>query len=263
MDLTAYAARIGYTGPFAPNAEALQELHLAHATHIPFENLDILLGRPIRLDLDSLWRKLVEDNRGGYCFEQNALFAAVLEENGFRVSRLAARVRLGATGIRPRSHMILMVEANGEKSIADVGFGGEGLLYPIPFALNQVVSHFTWKYRIVAEGSAFVLQSQRPEGWLDLYTFTLEEQFPVDYEVSNYYTSTNPNSIFVRMVMAQLPGPDRRLALLDRKLIERTPQGTSEILLPDEEALLKVLAEDFSLRFPVGTRFRYADAAAG
>jgi N-hydroxyarylamine O-acetyltransferase len=263
MDLTAYAARIGYTGTFAPNAEALQELHLAHATHIPFENLDILLGRPIRLDLDSLWRKLVEDNRGGYCFEQNALFAAVLEASGFRVTRLAARVRMGANGIRPRSHMLLMVDVKGEKLIADVGFGGEGLLYPIPFVLNQEVSHFAWKYRIVAEGSAFVLQSYGPEGWLDLYSFTLEEQHPVDYEVSNYYTSTNASSIFVRTLTVQRPGADRRLALLDRKLIERTPQGTSEILLPDDETLLKVLAEHFFLRFPAGTRFRYADAATG
>jgi N-hydroxyarylamine O-acetyltransferase len=262
MDLPAYAARIGYTGTFAPNSETLHELHLAHATHIPFENLDILLGRPIRLDLDSLWRKLVEDNRGGYCFEQNALFAAVLEASGFQVTRLAARVRMGANGIRPRSHMLLMVDLNGERLIADVGFGGEGLLYPIPFILNQVVSHFTWKYRIVAEGSAFVLQSQRPEGWLDLYSFTLEEQHAVDYEVSNYFTSTNPSSIFVRMLLAQKPGADRRLALLNRKFVDRTPESTSEIVLPDDDALLAVLAEHFSLRFPAGTRFRYEDDAA-
>jgi N-hydroxyarylamine O-acetyltransferase len=263
MDLATYASRIGYTGVFAPTAEILRELHLAHATHIPFENLDILIGRPIRLDLDSLWRKLVEDKRGGYCFEQNALFAAVLETCGFQVTRLAARVRNGANAVRPRSHMLLMIDLNGERSIADVGFGGEGLLHPIPLVVNQVVSHFAWKNRIIAEGSAYVLQSQRPEGWLDLYSFTLEEQHPVDYEVSNYYTSTNPGSIFVRMPIVQLPGANRRLALLDRKFIERTPEGTSEILLSDDDILLNVLAERFSLRFPAGTRFRCADAAAG
>src|ERR1700756_4948956 len=97
MDLKAYSARIGYTGAFAPTAETLAELHLAHATHIPFENADILLGRPIRLDQESLQAKLVAQRRGGYCFEQNLLFAAALEELGFRVTRLAARVRYEAT----------------------------------------------------------------------------------------------------------------------------------------------------------------------
>ena len=89
LDLHAYAARVGYSGRFTPSLATLQSLHLAHATHIPFENLDILLGRPIRLDLDSVCAKLIDGRRGGYCFEQNALFAAVLEAAGFRVRRLA------------------------------------------------------------------------------------------------------------------------------------------------------------------------------
>src|SRR4051812_17349400 len=100
MDLKEYAARVGYTGEFTPTVETLKALHLAHATHIPFENLDVLLGRPIRLDIDSLWAKLVNGGRGGYCFEHNALFAGVLEAAGFRVRRLAGRV--GAA--RPRLH---------------------------------------------------------------------------------------------------------------------------------------------------------------
>src|SRR5690349_12744847 len=132
LDLSAYAARIGYNGDFHPSLETLRVLHLAHATHIPFENLDILLGRPIRLDLDSLIRKLIDDRRGGYCFEHNALFAAVLEASGFRVRRLSARVRAGAQGVRPRLHMLLMAEADGEPWLADVGFGADGLLHPLP-----------------------------------------------------------------------------------------------------------------------------------
>src|SRR5688500_1067883 len=97
LDLAAYLARVGLATAPAPTAAGLAELHLAHATHIPFENLDVLLGKPIRLDLASLQQKLVRDRRGGYCFEQNLLFAAVLEAVGFRVSRLAARVRYRAT----------------------------------------------------------------------------------------------------------------------------------------------------------------------
>src|SRR5262245_9602863 len=109
LELPAYLARIDYTGELRPTRAALEALHLAHLRHIPFENLDVLLGRPIRLDLDSLQAKLVGGGRGGYCFEQNTLFAEALERVGFRVKRLAARVRFGAAHILPRTHMLLEV----------------------------------------------------------------------------------------------------------------------------------------------------------
>src|SRR5438552_5613549 len=126
--LDAYLARIGYTGPREPTPAVLEAVHLAHATHIPFENLDIQLGRPILLDLASLQAKLVHGRRGGYCFEQNTLFAAALEQLGFRVTRLAARVRIGATRLSPRTHMTLKVDVDEGSWLADVGFGGAGLL---------------------------------------------------------------------------------------------------------------------------------------
>src|SRR4029453_18893395 len=103
----AYFERIAYAGDRAPSKATLDAVHLAHATHIPFENLDILLGHPIRLDLDNLQAKLVRGGRGGYCFEQNRLFAAALQALGFSVTTLGARVRFGATSIRPRTHMTL------------------------------------------------------------------------------------------------------------------------------------------------------------
>ena len=257
VDLQAYAARIEYAGEFMPTLAALRDLHLAHATHIPFENLDILLGRPIRLDLESVSAKLIEARRGGYCFEQNALFAAVLEAIGFRVTRLAARVRMGSTEIRPRSHMLLAVDVEGERWLADVGFGGEGLLLPVRLKLGEVERHFSWQYRVIAEGELHVLQSRRPEGWFDLYSFTLEEQHAADYEVSNHFTSTFPGSPFVNRLVAQRPGKDVRLTLVNRQLTEQRPDGVSEITLADDEAVLETLAERFGLRFPAGTRFAY------
>jgi N-hydroxyarylamine O-acetyltransferase len=142
LDLKAYAQRIAFSGDLSPSAECLRELHLAHAQHVPFENIDVLLRRPIRLDIESLQKKLVEDRRGGYCFEQNTLFAAVLEAIGFRVTRQAARVRLGAAGIASRSHMLLAVEAGGQKWLVDVGFGGEALLLPIPWRIGETAEQF-------------------------------------------------------------------------------------------------------------------------
>jgi N-hydroxyarylamine O-acetyltransferase len=259
IDLPAYARRIEYTGAWAPTLETLRQVHLAHATHIPFENLDILLGRPIRLDLESVSAKLIHGQRGGYCFEQNALFAAVLESIGFRVTRLAARVRMGATEIRPRSHMLLAVELAGENWLADVGFGGEGLLYPVRILHDEVTRHFGWQYRVMIDGGVHVLQSLRPAGWFDLYAFTREPQQPVDYEVSNHFTSTHPRSPFVQSLVAQRAGVEARWTLLNRQLTEQKPDGSTETTLPDDDALLEVLADRFGLRFPAGTRFPYKE----
>jgi len=258
IDFPTYTARIGFTGDLRPSAECLRELHLAHATHVPFENIEVLLERPIRLDIESLWKKLVEDRRGGYCFEQNTLFAAVLESIGFSVTRLAARVRLGATGITSRCHMLLAVQAD-EQFLVDVGFGGDALLYPVPWVIGETAGQFGWQYRIVEESPGYLLQTVRTDAWFDLYSFTMEKQYPVDYEVANYHTSTHPNSFFRNQLMVHLPGRDKRVTLVNRRLIERRPEGASEVLLPDDEAILETLSGRFGLHFPPGTRFPYKE----
>jgi N-hydroxyarylamine O-acetyltransferase len=255
VDLKTYAARVEYTGEFQPTLDTLRQLHYAHATHIPFENLDVLLGRPILLDRESLWRKMVEGGRGGYCFEQNSLFSAIVEEAGFRVRRLSARVRMGTTGIRPRTDMLFLAEVGREQWLCDVGFGGDGLLHPIPFRLGETSPQFSWKYRIVQEGSVYALQSWRPEGWVDLYAFNLEPTYELDYQVANHYTATYPTSIFRKMLRVQLPGPDVSRLLINHTLTERTATGTTESTVPDGDGLLEVLASRFGLRFPPGTRF--------
>ena len=115
IDLSEYLARVGLAAAPASTAEGLAELHHAHATHIPFENLDVLLGRPIRLDPASLHQKLVRDGRGGYCFEQNLLFAGVLEALGFRVTKLAARVRFRATTSSSPGHTCSYVSTSARR----------------------------------------------------------------------------------------------------------------------------------------------------
>jgi N-hydroxyarylamine O-acetyltransferase len=260
VDLDAYLARIGYEGELAPTLETLRGLHFAHATRIPFENLDILLGRPIALDLDSLQKKLVAGGRGGYCFEHNSLFAAALESLGFEVTRLAARVQMGAATIRPRTHMLLSVAVDGEAWLADVGFGGGGLLHPIPLRPGEGDRQFERRFRLDVNGDVRVLQSLRREGWLDLYTFTMEPQYGVDYEVANHYTSTHPHSPFTRTVIAQRNSPEGSRILRNRVLTEERPgQEPTMTTLPDDDALLGALYEHFGLRFPQGTRFRYVE----
>jgi N-hydroxyarylamine O-acetyltransferase len=256
LDLDAYFRRIGCAGPREPTAEVLEALQLAHATHIPFENLDILLGRPIRLDLASLQAKILAGRRGGYCFEHNRLFWAVLEAMGYAVTPLAARVRLGSSRLRARTHMLLMVTIDQQPLITDVGFGAGGLLHPLPLVANRPVRIYAWQYRLIREGALWVLQTRSETGWFDLYAFTLERQYSIDYEVANYYVSTHPASQFTQGLFVQQATPTRRCLLNDDSLtIEQAPGKTSVREIKDENERLGVLADVFDLHFPPGTAF--------
>jgi N-hydroxyarylamine O-acetyltransferase len=180
IDIDSYFARIGYRGGIAADAETLRALHLAHITSVPFENVFVQLARAVLLDVPSLEQKIIRERRGGYCFEQNGLYSAALEALGFRLTRLAARVRLGASSVLPRTHMLLLVECDGIQWIADVGFGGWGLLEPIPLEADCIVKQGAWSVRLRREETQWVLQClECPQG-PDLYAFTLEPQYPID-----------------------------------------------------------------------------------
>jgi len=251
LDLAAYCARIGYEGALAPTRAVLDALHLAHATAIPFENVDIVLRRPIRLELADLQAKLVGARRGGYCFEQNTLFAAALEAVGFRVTRLAARVRAGTNAVRPRTHMLLAVDIDGETIIADVGFGADGLLLPVPLHATQPTRQSRWTYRIVAEGAGVHgLQALRDGTPSDLYAFTLEAQYAVDFELANWYTSTHPQSRFVQVLTAQRLAIDRRLALRGFELTEDDGSAVRTRMLADAGEQRRALVDTFGIALP-------------
>jgi len=256
LDLAAYLARIGLPGPPRADAGGLSALHRAHATHIPFENLDILLGRSIKLDLDSLQSKLVENRRGGYCFEHNLLFAEALRHTGFDVTMLCARVRYRASAPMARTHMLLRVDLAGARWLADVGFGAEGLLDPIPYDSDAPVRQGPWTYRVVREGPLYVLQSLRQRAWIDLYAFTEEAQLPIDYEVANHFTSTHPDSRFVRTLFVQTVSTEARCALHNRDLVVDRGDVVTTTGGLDDDALLDALDRTFGLTFPSATRFR-------
>ena len=261
LDLEAYLERIGYSGSLQPAAAVLEALHLAHATHIPFENLDILLGRRIALDLASLQAKLVAGRRGGYCFEQNLLFSAVLRGLGYSVTLLAARVHYRSRPKVPRTHVALRVDADGAPWLADVGFGLQGLLLPVRFEAGRETRQYAWSYRVVEAGGEWTLQSLRDGTWNDLYSFTLEPCLEVDFEPANHYTATHPDSHFVRTLTAQLPTPEVRYRLRNRELALDRGAAITRRVLADDDELLAVLADVFGLRFPAGTRFGYREQA--
>jgi N-hydroxyarylamine O-acetyltransferase len=252
MDLNAYLRRIAYTGDVQPTVTALTGLHLAHTGQIPFENIDILLGEAIRLDLPSLEAKLVRGRRGGYCFEQNTLFAEVLRQIGFEVACLAARVCLGANRVAPRTHMALLVTAEGRAWLADVGFGGQGILQPLPLAAGEY-QQFGWTYELATFQSEWMLRFKGPLGWQDQYRFTLEPQLPVDFDVANYYVSTHPQSIFVRTLTAQRALPEARHVLLGWEYSIIDGAGSPTRSLAGHDELCVVLENVFGLHLPAGT----------
>lgn len=255
IDLDAYLARIGYCGSLTPTATVLADLHQSHATHIPFENLDVLLGRPPRLELDSLQAKLVQGRRGGYCFEQNLLLAAVLERLGFRVTRLAARVWYRATRQLPRTHMLLRIDLPDGPMIADVGFGSAGLLRPVPL-LDQLESpQFAWCYRLVHGPTTWMLQHRIAGEWTDLYEFSEEPQHPVDYEPANHFVATHPASPFTRTVTVQRIAADVRHILRNRDLLTDRGDGVLEKQVVADADLLGILDRLFGLSIPADTRF--------
>ena len=281
LDLDAYFRRIGYLGSHEPRLETLEQIHLAHATHIPFENVDIQLGRPIAIDLASIQAKLVEAGRGGYCFEQNTLLAAVLQRLGFEVTLLAARVRLGASRVLPRTHMMLKVAVEGEAWLADVGFGTGGLLKPVRLLPGHVSRQFAWSFRLVEEPvcdlgvpaaaaragrphhNRWALQSLREGSWQDLYVFTLEPHYPIDFEMANHYVSTHPASRFVQTLAVQKQTPKVCYLLRNRELTVVEGGRTDVSVIEDDEELLAVLAQTFGLVFPAGTRFKCLSLGLG
>lgn len=198
LDLDAYLRRIGYAGTLDATGPTLTAIHRAHVAAIPFENLDIMLGRGVAVDVDRVEAKLVGRRRGGYCFEHATLFAAVLERLGYRVDRLLARTGDPVEHPRPRSHMVLLVTAGQERWLADVGFGS-GLLAPLPLAATGPQRQGAWAYELVrGADSAWRLRESDGREWSTILTFTEERQYFVDVDVANYNTSTNPHSPFVQ-----------------------------------------------------------------
>jgi N-hydroxyarylamine O-acetyltransferase len=260
FDLAAYCRRIGHDGRAVPTLGHLRALHLAHVSAIPFENLDIQLGRPIRLDLASLQQKLVRGRRGGYCFEQNTLLMHALQTVGFDVMACEARVRSGNGQVLPRTHMVLLATVDGQQWLCDVGFGGDGPLAPVPLS-GTTSRQGLWSHRLAREASHYVLQQQHDGEWVDLYAFIPEARYPVDFEMANWFTSTWPQSRFVLTLTAQRVTPDARLVLRNLALTTIDARGTHQQAI-ERDALVTLLTTRFDLDVPLEARFLAIDPIA-
>ena len=261
IDLDAYFERISYAGPRSVSAGTLAAIHLQHPRTIPFENLNPFLRWPVRLDAPSLEQKLVRDGRGGYCYEHNLLLSHVLRQLGFRVRGLAARVmwRVPEGTVRPRSHMLLLIDLDGRQYVADVGFGGLTLTAPLRLEVDveQRTPHEV--FRLIASDDGFVMQARCGDSWRSLYAFDLQEQVLADYEVVNWYLSNNPASHFVTGLIAARPDLECRYALRGNELaVHHTDGRTERRLLTSTGELRAALEETFRVTLPDGPELEAA-----
>ncbi|WP_327373769.1 arylamine N-acetyltransferase family protein [Streptomyces sp. NBC_01216] len=248
LDLDAYLERIDYEGDLGPTADVLRALHRAHVAAIPFENLDVALGREVPLDVRSLQAKLVDRRRGGYCYEQNSLFAAVLERIGFPVTGRGARNRTRGIALLPVTHAILVVTVDGEPWLVDTGFGQQGLLEPIPLRDGARAEQGGWTFAIGVEDEGIhVLRALRPEGWTDLYAFAPQTLYPPDFTVMNHYSSGHPRSPFVGKVVAQRPGTGVRRSLVRNLLTVVRTDGSGDERKVGPAELVRTLSDVFGI----------------
>ena len=256
IDLDAYLRRIGHDGPTAPTFSTLAALQAAHAAAIPFENLDVLLGRPIPLDAESLQDKLVRRGRGGYCYEQNSLFRLVLEALGFTVTALAARVvyRRPPGTVTPRTHLLLRVELPEGPLLADVGFGGPTPTVPLSFLAGIEQPTPLEPFRLLDRDGSRELQVRQDGEWQALYRFTLEPQHPVDLAMGNWFVSIHPESRFVNHLIVARSTASGRQGLIDlhytlrdrerRVAARQLGDGAAAVRLIEQEFPLRLSAED-------------------
>ena len=257
VDLGAYFDRIGYSGPAEPTLEVLRVLHQLHPASIPFEAVDVLLDRGVDISPGAVDAKLIARRRGGYCYEQNGLFARVLRQIGFDVEGLAANVRwmfAPGTAPGPLTHRVLRVTIDGTPWLADVGFGSCVPTAPLrmDIADPQPTQHET--FRLVPMGPHKLLQALVEDRWQPVYSIAPDVWLDSHYEMANWYTSTHPNSHFRHRLIVTRTTAQARFILADGRLTIRRPDGNSEKCFLDADEIMQALAELFLL--PVELEWR-------
>jgi N-hydroxyarylamine O-acetyltransferase len=255
LALDPYMDRIGLSGLAAPSLETLRTVIGAHAATIPYENIDVLLGKPPKLDLESLRAKMVRGKRGGYCFEQNLLLRAALHALGFSTTGMIARVVLSSPADAPRAaaHMVVRVDLPEGPFLVDVGFGNLTPTAPVAMVPNIEQETPHGLVRLLPVGSELVLQARLSDGWANLWRMCSHVPLDADYETANWFTATYPNSLFVTNMIAARPGAGGvRHTFLNGRLTLRRPDGTAERQeLDDEAGVADALAGTFGLALPM------------
>lgn len=258
-NIDAYFERIGFSGSIAPTLETLTQLHALHPAAIPYENLDPLMGAPVRLDLPNLQQKLVFDRRGGYCFEQNTLLRAILEDLDFEVKTHAARVLWGiALGEEPPlRHMVLTVDVAGVSYLCDVGFGGQTATAPLRMRKDAEQETPNETYRLLEADGTWTVEMKLDDVWHPLYAFELVEQD--DDFLAEMNDKADSSAIFTDNLLAARSEKGKRLALWNMQLNTHTTGAPSEArLLGTVAELREALSGPLGIALPADERLDLA-----
>jgi N-hydroxyarylamine O-acetyltransferase len=247
MNVPAYLARIGYAGPVTPTLEVLRAVHRAHLLSVPFENLDIARGRALVVDQEACVRKLVEERRGGFCYEMNGAFAALLQAIGFQVTLLSARVARQDGSFGPEfDHLTLRVDLD-QPWLADVGFG-DSFIEPLRLLPGIAQQDAGQIYRMTETGSVLQLQKWETGGaWNDMYRFTLQPRQIQDFAAMCHYHQTSPESSFTRTRLCTRATPEGRITLSGMKLTITRKGEKEERMLSSENEWRAALRRHFDL----------------
>jgi N-hydroxyarylamine O-acetyltransferase len=247
MDVAAYLNRIGYSGPVALTSETLTQLHLRHLETVPFENLDIWRSRRIVIDPDAFVRKVVEERRGGFCYELNGAFAALLSAIGFRVTLLSGRVSREDGSEGPEfDHLALRVDLH-EPWLADVGFG-DSFREPLRLKTGIEQKQAGGAFRIIDAGATLKVERQQPDGaWKAEYRFTLAPRELNDFAGMCDFHQTSPESYFTQRRICSRATPSGRITLADLNLIVTENGSRQERMVNSEEEWHRALEQYFGI----------------
>ena len=248
-----YLQRLGFDMPPAPTLETLRQLQLRHTGVFAFENLTTLSGEPVLIDLPSVERKVLHEGRGGYCYELNNLYLALLQELGFEARGISGRVVMGQPegAWTARTHRLSLVTLGGVRYITDVGFGG--MVPTAPLLLDSPAEQLTphEPYRIEQHVDGYTLRAKVGDEWRAMYIFDLQRQEDVDYAVGNWYVSTFPESSFAKQLMVARTGEGWRRTLNNGSFaIHRLGQESERRQVTDVQELVAVLESEFGIRVP-------------
>ncbi|WP_431479771.1 arylamine N-acetyltransferase family protein [Pseudomonas simiae] len=257
-----YLQRLGYDSPPAPSLRTLQDLQLRHVCSFAFENLSSLMRLPVPIDLASVERKVLLEGRGGYCYELNQMFLALLQELGFDARGITGRVVMGGPpdARTARTHRLSLVTLDGVRYITDVGFGGMVPSSPLLLDTEVVQATAHEPYRVTFDGhDSYTLWVQVANEWRGLYVFDLQVQATIDYEIGNWYVSTHPDSVFVgQLKVARLAAGERHTLNNANYAIHYLDRPSEKRALVSADEVLQLLTEVFGICVPVTAALRAA-----
>ncbi|QQD26027.1 arylamine N-acetyltransferase [Pseudomonas simiae] len=257
-----YLQRLGYDSPPAPSLRTLQDLQLRHVCSFAFENLSSLMRLPVPIDLASVEQKVLLEGRGGYCYELNQMFLALLQELGFDARGITGRVVMGGPpdARTARTHRLSLVTLDGVRYITDVGFGGMVPSSPLLLDTEVVQATAHEPYRVTFDGhDNYTLWVQVANEWRGLYVFDLQVQATIDYEIGNWYVSTHPDSVFVgQLKVARLAAGERHTLNNANYAIHYLDRPSEKRALVSADEVLQLLTEVFGICVPVTAALRAA-----